>query len=62
MRCRWVLTWKPTPEESLEESLEEIQKKPESTTFTADGKKKAKARIVRLVQINTRPHHLYKPF
>ena len=48
MRCRWVLTWKPTPEESLEESLEEIQQKPESTTFTSDGKKKAKARIVLL--------------
>jgi hypothetical protein len=48
MRCRWVLTWKPTPEESMTEALQELQKKPQETTLTGDGKKKAKARIVLL--------------
>ncbi|CAK9007573.1 unnamed protein product [Durusdinium trenchii] len=48
MRCRWVLTWKPTPEESMEEALQEVASKPGSTTLTSDGKKKAKARIVLL--------------
>ncbi|CAK9112453.1 unnamed protein product [Durusdinium trenchii] len=48
MRCRWVLTWKPTPEESMEEALQEVASKPDSTTLTSDGKKKAKARIVLL--------------
>ena len=48
MRCRWVLTWKSTPEESLEEAQKEVAEKPESTTFTADARRKAKARIVLL--------------
>ena len=48
MRCRWVLTWKPTPEESMEEALKEVADKPDTTTYTDDGKKKAKARIVLL--------------
>ena len=48
MRCRWVLTWKPTPEESLEEAKAEVVAKPNEITFTPDGKKKAKARIVLL--------------
>ena len=48
MRCRWVLTWKPTPQESREEALQELKEKPDSTTFTKDGSKKAKARIVLL--------------
>ncbi|CAL1139358.1 unnamed protein product [Cladocopium goreaui] len=48
MRCRWVLTWKPTPEESMTEALEELQKKGDETTLTSDGRKKAKARIVLL--------------
>ena len=48
MRCRWVLTWKPTPQESLEEAQQEVKEKPEATTFTKDGSKKAKARIVLL--------------
>ena len=48
MRCRWVLTWKPTPEEGLAEAKAEVAAKPDSTTFTADGSKKAKARIVLL--------------
>eukprot|EP00435_Cladocopium_sp_Y103_P006371 s604_g2.t1 len=48
MRCRWVLTWKPTPDESLPEAEAEVLSKPGETTFTADGKKKAKARIVLL--------------
>ena len=48
MRCRWVLTWKPTPEESMPEALKEVQKKGDETTLTSDGRKKAKARIVLL--------------
>ena len=48
MRCRWVLTWKPTPEEGLAEALEEVRTKPDTTTLTEDGLKKAKARIVLL--------------
>ena len=48
MRCSWVLTWKPTPEESMPEALQELQTKPQETTLTSDGRKKAKARIVLL--------------
>ena len=48
MRCRWVLTWKPTPQESLEEAHQEVKEKPETTTFTKGGSKKAKAGIVLL--------------
>jgi len=42
------LTWKPTPEEGLASAKAEVAAKPDSTTFTADGSKKAKARIVLL--------------
>jgi hypothetical protein len=46
MKCRWVLTWKPIPEE---EQAEERAKAQESnSTTTKDGKRKAKARIVLL--------------
>ena len=48
MRCRWVLTWKPTPDESLEEAQQEVQNHPDTTALTSDGKRKAKARIVLL--------------
>ena len=48
MRCRWVLTWKPTPVESLEEAQRELAENPTNTTLTQDAKKKAKARIVLL--------------
>ena len=48
MRCRWVLTWKPTPEESLDEARQEVSERPDSTTLTADARRKAKARIVLL--------------
>ena len=48
MRCRWVLTWKHTPAESLQEAQQELREKPESTTLTKDASKKAKARIVLL--------------
>ena len=48
MCCRWVLTWKPTPVESVQEALEEVASKPDSTTFTADGLHKAK-RAIRLL-------------
>ena len=48
MRCRWALTWKPTPLESMEEAKKEVMEKSDSTTFTKDGGKKAKARIVLL--------------
>ena len=43
-----MLTWKPTPEESLDEARQEVSERPESTTFTADARRKAKARIVLL--------------
>ena len=43
MRCRWVLTWKPTPEESLDEARQEVSERPDSTTLTADARRKAKA-------------------
>ena len=33
MRCRWVLTWKPTPDESLEEAQQEIQNHPDTTAL-----------------------------
>ena len=48
MRCRWVLTWKPTPDESLEEAQQEVRDHPDTTALTSDGKRKAKARIVLL--------------
>eukprot|EP00438_Fugacium_kawagutii_P031764 Skav205351 [mRNA] locus=scaffold1956:24961:32706:- [translate_table: standard] len=48
MGCRWVLTWKTTPPEDLAESKESAQKNSTTTTLTADGRKKAKARIVLL--------------
>ena len=48
MRCRWVLTWKPTPEESLDEARQEVSERTDSTTLTADARRKAKARIVLL--------------
>ena len=41
MRCRWVLTWKPTPEESLDEARQEVSESPDSTTLTADARRKA---------------------
>jgi hypothetical protein len=47
-RCHWVLTWKPTPDEALPEAMDEVAKKPDDSTFTLDGKCKAKARIVLL--------------
>ena len=47
MKCRWVLTWKPIPEEEREEALQDA-KNVSTTTTTKDGKKKAKARIVLL--------------
>jgi hypothetical protein len=48
MRCRWVLTWKPTPDEALPEAMDEVAKKPDDTTFTSDGRRKAKARFALL--------------
>ena len=48
MRCRWVLKWKPTPDKSMPEALQELQTKPQETTLTSDGRKKAKARILLL--------------
>ena len=44
--CRWVLTWKTTPPEDLEEVAKEAIEKSEATVLTSDGKRKAKARIV----------------
>ncbi|CAE7227902.1 GIP [Symbiodinium sp. CCMP2456] len=47
VRAHWVLTWKLTPAEDLEEAKQDAQTNP-STVFTSDGSKKAKARIVLL--------------
>ena len=44
LRARWVLVWKPIPEEDRAEALEKALQ-PESV-YSADGKRKAKARIV----------------
>ena len=48
IRCRWVLTWKPTPDESLAEAQQEVREQPEKTCLTSDGRRKAKAIIVLL--------------
>ena len=45
LKSRWVLVWKPVPEESREEALRDARENPKSA-HTADGTKKAKARIV----------------
>ncbi|CAK9074779.1 unnamed protein product [Durusdinium trenchii] len=42
--CRWVLTWKTTPPEDLEDAAREAIEKSETTVLTADGK----ARVVLL--------------
>ena len=59
MRARWVLTWKLTPPEDIEEAKREaaINKK---SPYTKDGLRKAKARIVLLSTLtsfglNSRP-------
>ena len=48
MRARWVLTWKLTPPEDLASAREEAKSSPATTTYTKEGDKKAKARIVLL--------------
>ncbi|OLQ00692.1 hypothetical protein AK812_SmicGene16628 [Symbiodinium microadriaticum] len=47
VRSRWVLTWKPTPQEELYDAQKDAAENPKSV-FTKDGSKKAKARIVLL--------------
>ena len=47
IKARWVLTWKSTPPDELEEAQHEAQHDP-STVLTKDGSRKAKARIVLL--------------
>ena len=47
IRARWVLTWKPIPPEDRESAVQDA-KSNVKTTHTADGSKKAKARIVLL--------------
>ena len=47
MRARWVLTWKPTPPEDIKEAKEEAVANVKST-YTKDGLRKAKARVVLL--------------
>ena len=47
MKCRWVLTWKPIPEEERDEARQELATKPE-TTIDDTATRKAKARIVLL--------------
>ena len=44
MGC-WVLTWKPTPEEPVEDANAEVFTTPNETTFNPDGKKETKIRI-----------------
>ena len=45
MGCRWVLTWKGTPNEGLKEAAEDAANNPD-TLFAPGGGRKAKARIV----------------
>ena len=45
MGCRWVLTWKSTPNEDLEEAAKDAASNPD-TLFAPGGGRKAKARIV----------------
>ena len=45
MGCRWVLTWKNTPNEDLKEAAEDAANNPD-TLFAPGGGRKAKARIV----------------
>ena len=47
VRARWVLTWKLTPPEDLDEARRDAVENPK-TVFNADGTRKAKARIVLL--------------
>eukprot|EP00434_Breviolum_minutum_P014147 symbB.v1.2.012474.t1/scaffold861.1/size176854/4 len=47
IKARWVLTWKSTPPDELDEAKAEASSNP-STVLTRDGSKKAKARIVLL--------------
>ena len=47
MKCRWVLTWKPIPEEERQDALADARHNP-GTTVDPEGMKKAKARIVLL--------------
>ncbi|CAE7387909.1 unnamed protein product, partial [Symbiodinium sp. CCMP2592] len=47
MKCRWVLTWKPIPEEERAEAEQELATKAD-TTIDETATRKAKARIVLL--------------
>ena len=47
IKARWVLTWKLTPPDELEQAQKEAKTDP-NTVLTCDGGKKAKARIVLL--------------
>ena len=47
VRARWVLTWKLTPPEDLAEAVNDASNN-DSTLFSKDGKRKAKARVVLL--------------
>ena len=47
IRARWVLTWKLIPPEDLADAVEDARDNPK-TVHTADGKRKAKARIALL--------------
>eukprot|EP00439_Symbiodinium_sp_Y106_P012966 s3447_g1.t3 len=48
VRARWVLTWKLTPPEDLKTAMDDASKNAETTLYTKDGKRKAKARVVLL--------------
>ena len=45
LRARWVLVWKRTPPEDVDEALQDVQNN-QKTVYTKDGLKKVKARIV----------------
>ena len=45
LQSRWVLVWKGVPDESRQEALQDL-KSNEETTYSYDGTRKAKARIV----------------
>ena len=46
MGCRWVLTWKGTPNQGLKEAAEEAANNPDTLFAAPGGCRKAKARMV----------------
>ena len=48
VKARWVLTWKATPPDELDEARKDAQDNASKTLYTNNGDRKAKARIVLL--------------